>query len=60
MNSCVRLRLLVVTINCQLQAQTLLRQVTMKLDGSWVRNQLVVSSIRQLLDIDFNTLGLAQ
>ena len=32
-------------------------QVTMKLDGSWVDNQLVVSSIRQLLDIEFNALG---
>jgi putative transposase len=32
-------------------------QVTMKLDGSWVDNQLVVSSIRQLLDVEFNALG---
>ena len=30
---------------------------TMKLDGSWVDNQLVVSSIRQLLDVEFNALG---
>ena len=29
----------------------------MKLDGSWVDNQLVVSSIRQLLDVEFNALG---
>lgn len=32
-------------------------QVTMQLDGSWVDNQLVVSSIRQLLDGEFNALG---
>ena len=32
-------------------------QVTMKLDGSWVGNQLVVLSIRQLLDVEFNALG---
>lgn len=32
-------------------------QETMKLDGSWVDNQLVVSSIRQLLDVEFNALG---
>ena len=32
-------------------------QVTMKLDGSWVDNQLVVSSIRQLLNVEFNALG---
>ena len=32
-------------------------QLTMKLDGSWVGNQLVVSSIRQLLNIEFNALG---
>ncbi|WP_255433138.1 IS3 family transposase [Spirosoma sp. KUDC1026] len=32
-------------------------QVTMKLDGSRVDNQLVVNSIRQLLDIEFNALG---
>lgn len=32
-------------------------QVTMKLDGSWVDNQLVVNSIRQLLDVEFNVLG---
>ncbi|WP_461137411.1 IS3 family transposase, partial [Spirosoma terrae] len=32
-------------------------QVTMKLDGSWVDNQLVVLSIRQLLDVEFNALG---
>lgn len=32
-------------------------QVTMKLYGSWVDNQLVVSSIWQLLDIEFNALG---
>jgi putative transposase len=32
-------------------------QVTMKLDGSWVDNQLVVSNIRQLLDVEFNALG---
>lgn len=32
-------------------------QVTMKLDGSWVDNQVVVSSIRQLLDVEFNALG---
>jgi putative transposase len=29
----------------------------MKLDGSWVDNQLVVSNIRQLLDVEFNALG---
>jgi putative transposase len=29
----------------------------MKLDGSWVDNQLVVNSIRQLLDVEFNALG---
>ncbi|GAB3052478.1 hypothetical protein [Spirosoma pulveris] len=29
----------------------------MKLDGSWVDNQLVVISIRQLLDVEFNALG---
>lgn len=29
----------------------------MKLDGSWVDNQLVVSRIRQLLDVEFNALG---
>ena len=32
-------------------------QMTMKLDGSWVDNQLVVSRIRQLLDVEFNALG---
>lgn len=32
-------------------------QVTMKLDGSLVDNQLVVISIRQLLDVEFNALG---
>lgn len=32
-------------------------QLIMKLDGSWVGNQLVVSSIRQLLNIEFNALG---
>ena len=32
-------------------------QATMKLDGSWVGNQLVVSSIRQLLEVEFNALG---
>lgn len=32
-------------------------QATMKLDGSWVDNQLVVSSIRKLLDVEFNALG---
>lgn len=32
-------------------------QATMKLDGSWVDNQLVVSSIRQLLNAEFNALG---
>lgn len=32
-------------------------RVTMKLDGSWVDNQLVVNSIRQLLDVEFNALG---
>lgn len=32
-------------------------QVTMKLDGSWVDNQLVVNSIRQLLKVEFNALG---
>jgi len=32
-------------------------QVTMKLDGSWVDNQLVVNSIRHLLDVEFNALG---
>ena len=32
-------------------------QLTMKLDGSWVDNQLVVSSIRQLLNVEFNALG---
>jgi hypothetical protein len=29
----------------------------MKRDGSWVDNQLVVISIRQLLDVEFNALG---
>ncbi len=32
-------------------------QITMKLDGSWVANQQVVSSIRQLLNVEFNALG---
>ncbi|WP_227687293.1 transposase [Spirosoma arboris] len=32
-------------------------QVTTKLDGQIVDNQLVVNSIRQLLDVEFNTLG---
>ena len=32
-------------------------QVTMKLDGSWVDNQQVVMSIRQLLNVEFNALG---
>lgn len=32
-------------------------QVTMKLDGSWVDNQVVVNSIRQLLKVEFNALG---
>lgn len=29
----------------------------MKLDGSWVDNQQVVMSIRQLLNVEFNALG---
>lgn len=29
----------------------------MKLDGSWVDNQQVIVSIRQLLDVEFNALG---
>lgn len=29
----------------------------MKLDGEIVDNQLVVNSIRQLLDVEFNALG---
>lgn len=32
-------------------------QTTMKLDGSWVDNQQVIVSIRQLLDVEFNALG---
>lgn len=32
-------------------------QVTMELDGSWVDNQQVVLSIRQLLNVEFNALG---
>ena len=32
-------------------------QMTMKLDGSWVENQQVVISIRQLLNAEFNALG---
>lgn len=32
-------------------------QKTMKLDGSWVDNQQVVMSIRQLLDVEFNAIG---
>ncbi|RRB06859.1 IS3 family transposase [Larkinella rosea] len=27
------------------------------MDGSWVDNQLVVCSIRQLLDVEFNVIG---
>ena len=34
-----------------------LSQAIMKMDGSWVDNQLVVNSIRQLLDVEFNALG---
>ena len=32
-------------------------QMTMKLDGSWVDNQQVIMSIRQLLNVEFNALG---
>jgi putative transposase len=32
-------------------------QMTMKLDGSWIDNQQVVVSIRQLLNVEFNALG---
>jgi putative transposase len=32
-------------------------QATMKLDGSRVANHLVVSSIRQILAVEFNALG---
>jgi hypothetical protein len=31
--------------------------MTMKLDGSWIENQEVVSSIRHLLQTEFNALG---
>ncbi|GAB3048609.1 hypothetical protein [Spirosoma pulveris] len=32
-------------------------QVTIRLDGSRVDNRLVVSSIRQLLNVEFNAIG---
>lgn len=32
-------------------------QMTMKLDGSWVDNEQVITSIRNLLNVEFNALG---